>query len=86
MPRRPDNKSERLDNRGVSEAFLATNSVGATGYDRPFSLTGCLSAVRPVAEASLIDGPVLRETASEREAREDKSLDILGKVRQIAET
>lgn len=46
----------------------------------------CLPTVKPVAEAMPVDGSVMRETASEREAWEEESLNVLRKVRQAAQT
>ena len=42
--------------------------------------------MRPVAGARPIGGSKVRETASEREACEEESLDMLGKVRQATGT
>ena len=43
------------------------------------------STVGPIAGARPVDGLRMRETASEREACEEKSQDILRKVRQATE-
>ena len=40
----------------------------------------------PVVGTRPVGGSALRETASERKANKEGSLDILGKVRQIVET
>ena len=45
----------------------------------------CSSTVRPVVGARPVDGSWVREMASEREACEEESLDILRKVKQTTE-
>lgn len=86
VSRKPDKTSERLSTKGVSGAFLATNSLGATRSDEQLLLVGCLATVRPVAEARPVGGSGLRETASKREESEEESLVILRNVRQVVES
>ena len=50
------------------------------------SVVDCSRTVGPIVGARPIDGSLVRETASEREACEEESLDILGKVRQATGT
>ena len=44
-------------------------------------IVDCLSIVRPVGRVTQVDDSVMQEIASEREACEEKILDILRKVR-----
>ena len=86
MPRRPDNTFERLCTKGVSGAFVTIRSLGATRSDGQVLLVDSLATVRPVTGARPVGDSVLMETVSKLEASEKESLDILGKVGQIAET
>jgi len=75
--RRSDSTSESFGTIGVSGAYLILYALSETRFEGENSVVHCSTAVRPVVGVKTVDGSWVRETASEREACEEKSQGIL---------